>query len=81
MNDLLNKKIQLANGTTYVTLDYINYEGITYFLGNDVFDNHLGNNIVIFKIQKSKDNLNLVIEPDIKKCAKIIEKFQEKNNN
>ena len=79
MNDLLNKKIQLENGEEYVTIDYVNYEGITYFLGNDVIDNHLGDNIAIFKVQKNGDSMSLVIEPNIEKCQKIIEKLQEKN--
>lgn len=79
MNDLLNKKIQLENGEEYITIDYVNYDGITYFLGNDVIDNHLGDNIAIFKVQKNGDSMSMVIEPDIDKCQKIIEKLQEKN--
>ena len=79
MNDLLNKKIQLENGEEYVTIDYVNYDGITYFLGNDVIDNHLGQNVAIFKVQKDGDSMSMVIESDIEKCQKIIEKLQEKS--
>ena len=79
MNDLLNKKIQLENGEEYVTIDYVNYDGITYFLGNDVIDNHLGQNVAIFKVQKDGDSMSMVIEPDIEKCQKVIEKLQEKS--
>ena len=78
MNDLLNKKIQLSNGEEYVTLDYTNYNGITYFLGNDVIDNHLGDNVVIFKVKKDGDTMSLVIEPDISICQEVIKKLQEK---
>ena len=79
MNDLINKVIRLDNGESYVTIDYTNYEGITYFLGNNVIDGHLGSDIVIFKVEKTDNEMKFHIEPNIDVCEKVIEKLQEKN--
>ena len=79
MDNLLNKIIRLDNGESYVTLDYISYEGITYFLGNGVIDNKLNEDLVIFKVQKEGEEYNFFIEPNLEICQKVIEKLEEKN--
>ncbi|MBE6160878.1 MAG: hypothetical protein E7158_01480 [Firmicutes bacterium] len=75
MNDIMNSVISLDNGEKYVMLDSTDYNGIKYYLANDVDDNHLGNDIAIFKAEMINGQLNLVMEPDIKICEELIKIF------
>lgn len=73
MNDVMNKLIKLANGEQYVILAKADYEGITYYLGNNVIDNDLGDDIAIFKIEENNGTYNFIIEPNLDICQKIID--------
>ena len=81
MNDIMNSVISLDNGEKYVMLDSADYNGIKYYLANDVVDNHLGNDIAIFKSEMVNGQLSLVMEPDIKICEELIKIFDAKNKN
>lgn len=79
--DIMNKIIKLDDGNDYVMLESTEYNGTTYYLGNDVVDGHLGNDIAIFKIIKENEKMKVVLEPNIEICEKVITQINAKIEN
>ena len=76
MNDkIMNSVISLANGEKYVMISSTDYQGHTYYLANNVVDNHLGEEMAIFKSEVVDDQTSLVMEPDMKICEELLKIF------
>ena len=73
--DIMNKILKLDDGNEYV-LESMEYEGTTYYLGNDVVEGHLGNDIAILSKKDNKDIL--VLESNIDICEKVINQINNK---
>lgn len=74
----MNSVIKLANGDRYVMISSTDYQGNTYYLANEVVDNHLGEQMAIFKAETVNGQTNLIMEPDMKICEELIKIFDSK---
>ena len=80
MNEkIMNSVIPLANGEKYVMISSTEYHGQTYYLANEVVDNHLGEEMAIFKPETVDGQITLVMEPDMKICEELLKIFAAQN--
>ena len=77
--EIMNSVISLANGEKYVMISSADYQGKTYYLANEVVDNHLGEEMAIFRAETVDGNTSLVMEPDMNICGELIKIFDAQN--
>lgn len=76
--DIMNKKIVLQDGNEYVIIDSTEVDGKTYYLGNDVEDDKLGNDIAVFTIENNNGEYSINFESNIEICEKVINQIDKK---
>lgn len=77
--EIMNSVISLANGDKYVMISSTDYQGKTYYLANEVVDNHLGEGMAIFRTEIVDGQTSLIMEPDMKVCEELIKIFDAQN--